>query len=351
MTRPPADYRRILLVRLSALGDVVNITGFPRAIRAACPNAEIIVATGAANAPVLRHAADIDRLISLGPHRRLHALWLEARRALAPYRSGAAIDLALDLQGIRASAAIVYASGAALQAGRGRWRPGWRFTVRPDYHVAEVAENAAILERLGIAAPDPAPRLSVRPEADAELGALLAKAGLPPEGFLAVNPFGRWPAKQWPIERYAALLPRLKAATGIPIVITAGPDEIASAARLIEAMPAGTAASFAGRLSLDQLFALLARARLLLTGDSGPMHAAAALGRPVVALFGPTWPERAGPRGTGHILLQARRAADYHAYHDPAAVACMAAIEVVEVERAVQAQLERPAPGAEGRGG
>ncbi len=349
MRRDAADYRRILLVRLSALGDVVNITGFPDAIRARCPGAEILVATGAANAPVLRRAPGIDHVVSLGPQRRLHGLWLAARKALAPHRAGSGIDLAVDLQGIRASAAVAYASDARIKAGRGRWRPGWRFAVRPDYRIHDVAENAAILERLGIPLADPSPQLSPDPAAEAAVAKLLAEVGVPPSGYLAVNPFSRWPAKQWPIERFAALLPRLKAAAGIPVVITAGSDEVAQATRLIEAMPAGTAASLAGRLSLDQLFALLARARALLTVDSGPMHAAAALGRPVIALFGPTWPERAGPWGKGHTVLQARRADEYHAYHAPSAVALVAAIEVAEVERAVLAELGRSSARAEGR--
>jgi heptosyltransferase I len=109
-------------------------------------------------------------------------------------------------------------------------------------------------------------------------------------------------------------------------------------------MPPGTSVSLAGRLGLGDLAALLARARLVVTGDSGPMHMAAALATPVVALFGPTWPERAGPWGEGHRVVQRWRSERYRAYRDPASAIGMAAISLDDVQAAIAEALNEPPP-------
>ena len=336
----PADYRRILLVRLASFGDVVRITGFPGALRTACPKAEIVVVTDRSLAPLFDNAPGVDRLIAHGGAPRLVGVWREARRQLSKLRKDGGFDLAVDLQGIRASAAWIYASGARLMVGRGGFRPGWRFAVVPNYRVSDVAESAAIFERLAIPIADPSPSLSIRPADDERLEARLRHEGLPAAGFLIVNPFSRWASKAWPSERFARLLPRLHNDFGLSLIITGGPAEADMATRLLGQLPPRTAVSLAGRLTLGELICLLRRARLVLTGDSGPMHAAAAVGTPVVALFGPTWPDRAGPWGRGHLVLQRWRSENYHAFHEPASAAGMAAIEVEEVYAAIAAQLD-----------
>jgi ADP-heptose:LPS heptosyltransferase len=333
-----AAIRRILLVRLTSFGDVVRISGLPSALRRACPEAEITIVTDQGLGALFEAAPDIDRLI-LSRRQRLPATWRQARAALRDFRRDGGFDLAIDLQGRPASAAWTYASGAAIKAGRGGFRPGWRFTQATDYHASDTAEGAAILERLGIPVPDPAPVLHTSAAAEAAIETVLGKAGMPAEGFLLVNPFSRWPTKAWPLDRYAALLPQLRQESDVPIAITAGASEAAEAKKLVEALPAGTAVSLAGRLDLAQLLALLRRARLVLTGDSGPMHAADALGTKVVALFGPTWPERAGPWRKDQTVIQRWRSPRYHAYRQPESAAGMAAISVDEVRAAVMAAL------------
>jgi heptosyltransferase I len=347
----PDAYRRVLLLRLTSFGDVVRATGFPGAVRRACPKAEIVVATHRDFAPLFAKAPGVDRLITADAPPRLFGVWREARRQLRDLREDGGFDLAVDLQGTRVSAAWMYASGARRMAGRAGWRPGWRFAIRPDYRVSDVAESAAIFERLGIAVADPAPILLAQPTEDQALDGLLRREGLPPSGFVIVNPFSRWAAKAWPAERYAALLPRLRADFGLSMIISGGPAEAAMAARLVGDLPPGTAISLAGRLTIGELVCLLRRARLMLTGDSGPMHAAAAVGTPVIGLFGPSWPERAGPWGPGHRVLQRWRAATHHAFRDRASGAGMAAIEVEDVRAAVAAQLARSGQAAAGQFG
>ena len=327
--------RRILVVRLSSLGDVVRATGCVQALRAACPGAEIVVATGQPFAAVFRHDPAVDRLLLAPPSLPPVPFLRDALRQLSPLWRDGGFDLALDLQGTKPSAVWTYASRARVMAGRGGHRPGWAFSVRPDLSVADVAEATSILRRLGVGTEHALPRLVRSREADEAVSARLRAAGLPAKGFLAVCPFSRWPAKAWSTDRYAAVLGRLGTRGVGPAVVTGSDEEAARARELVAGLPPGTAVSIAGELSLDELFALLARARLVLTGDSGPMHAAAAVGTRVVALFGPTWPERAGPEGNGHVVLQRQRLPAYHAYRLSASISAMEALGVEEVLAAV----------------
>jgi lipopolysaccharide heptosyltransferase I len=310
---PVRATRRILVVRLSALGDVVLATGCLRAIRAAHPDAEIAMAVARRFAPIAHACPAVDRVVdAAAPDAGWLRHWLHARRALHSHRP---FDLALDLQGQRRSAVWVYASHARRKVGRGGVRPGWQVICRsrPDEHV--VLRYRALTEAAGIAVADPSPVLVCQSRVEAGVAARLAGAGVPPEGFLLVNPFSRWRAKEWPVERYAAVIDAVAADLRRPVVVVGGPGEesrgLALAARV--SVPRGVA-HFVGDLTLDEALCLYRRAAVMVTGDSGPMHAAAALGTRVVALFGPTLPERTGPWGPGHVVLQARRPPDHRTF-------------------------------------
>ena len=104
---------------------------------------------------------------------------------------------------------------------------------------------------------------------------------------------------------------------------------------------AACAISLAGRLTLAEALCLFRRARLMISCDSGPMHAAAALGTPVVALFGPTLPERTGPWGSEHVVLQAERPPEHHAYRSDDARRYISALTVDAMMAGVQRALAR----------
>jgi heptosyltransferase-1 len=118
--------------------------------------------------------------------------------------------------------------------------------------------------------------------------------------FALLNPGAGWGAKQWPAERYAEVAAQL-AQDGLKVLINLGPGE-EGLARAVQECSRGAAETFTG--SITQLIALTRRARLFIGGDTGPMHLAAALGVPVVALFGPTDPARNGPFGTRSLVLR-----------------------------------------------
>ena len=338
-----AGLRRILVVKLSALGDIVHVTPCLRALRRACPQAQIAMAVDRRFAGLVRESPEVDEIIEGEEGRSRGAAWTEPWRRLAGHWAPR-FDLAIDFQGTRRSALWTYASGARCwagfvrrDAGRG-WRPGWRHVARPDPARHAVRVCAAVAEAVGVSVHDLSPRLVVAGEADRRCAARLERLGAAPRGFILVNPFTRWASKTWPLDRYRALVDRLAAERATPIVVHAGPGEEAGLAAFRPPAP-DPGLAVVGGLPLEEALALFARARLMVTGDTGPMHCAAALGVPVVALFGPTWPERTGPWGTGHRIVQAERPPTHHAFRTDVAGRYIRAIDVEAVFRAVRAAL------------
>jgi ADP-heptose:LPS heptosyltransferase len=310
--------RRVLAVKLSSFGDIVHVTPCVRALRQACPNSELLVVANRTWAPLFRSDPHVDGVIVADPARsRFLSSFIGAYRALAA-RRGPRFDLAIDFQGRPRSAAWVYASRARYRVGRGGLRPGWHKVVRPDMQRHAVQVCAEIAERAGIAVIDLEPRLFCSEAADRAVEAKLHKARASLRGFVLVNPFGRWPSKVWPVERWAVLIQRIRSELGLAVVVSGGPGEEPQADRLLALMAPSPPPSTVGQTTLEEALCLYRRALLAVSGDSGPMHAAAAVGTPVVALFGATWPEQTGPWGAGHHVLQVSRAAFHHAYPDDA---------------------------------
>ena len=334
----PAEVGRILLVKLTSLGDVIHGTAAVAPIHRAFPHAEITWAVDERFADVPRHHPGVTRVIEGKRFRSdpLHEL-RELGSATATLRREG-VDLAIDLQGTIRSAAWAYASGAPVKAGRGVLRPGWARRVRPDLARHAVLVIAEILESLGIAAPDPCPALHWPASAEEKVSGLLAEAGIGPGPFAVFNPFSRWASKEWPIARFQELARRFHRESGAPVIVTGSPAEADRAAAFAAGSGPAGVIPMAGRLDLVDLFCLLGRARVMVSVDSGPMHAAAAVGTPVVALFGPTLAERTGPWGSGHIVLRAATPDSHHAYRRKGAGELMARLGSDEVETALLAQ-------------
>jgi len=335
----PASIRSILAVKLSSLGDIVHVTPCLRALRQRFPQARIVMAVDRPFADVVRRNPHLDGLLEANPQARgAVGKMLQTHRALMqqPYRR---FDLAIDFQGRPRSAVWVYWSRARLQAGIGNWRPGWQQTMQPDLSQHAVCRCAGVLQALGVPVADLEPEVVVSPLADVRAGQRLTELEVEQSGFVLLNPFSRWPAKEWPAACWIELIQRIRRELGVQPVVVGGPEEVQRAERLIAELPPGSAVSLVGRLRLDEAIAVYRRARLMVTGDSGPMHIAAALGTPVIALFGPTWPESTGPWGVGHRVIQARRPASPHTYRTEPQGAYIGAIAVETVFRALVEKL------------
>ena len=336
-----AAARCVLAVKLSSFGDIVHVTPCLRALRHACPHAKILAVVDRTWAPLLRSDPHLDGVIEADPRRRSFlASYVDARRRLRAC-GGSPVDLAIDFQGLPRSAAWVYASAAHCRAGRGGWRPGWHITVRPDLSRHAVRVCAEVVTRIGIGVPDLAPRLFPPADAERTLASILRHARVSAPAFVVANPFARWRSKMWPVERWARLIERVRDDLGVSVVVAGGTGEEQAAARLNGLVHGVPPANLVGRTSLPEALCLYRRAALVISGDSGPMHAAAAIGTPVVALFGPTWPEQTGPWGEGHRVIQLSRGASHRVYRDDTAQRHMAAIDVDTAFTAVAAAYDQ----------
>jgi lipopolysaccharide heptosyltransferase II len=291
--------RSILVVRYSALGDVVLATSVLDPLLARFPGARIEWLTDAAYAPLLE---GLPQLAAVHRLERGAAGSGEGRASAVALRARlrGRFDLALDLQNKVRSAFVVRAAAPRRLTFRRRTAGGALLAVlgadRPLARAHATALYAEALAPLGVAAPGALHvSLSQRAKdlADAALGA--ARSPL-----VAIAPGARWTTKRWAPERFAAVADAL-AADGAAIVLAGGPGDREAFAGFRAALRAPVAAELSG-LPVDALAAALARVRLLVACDSGPVHLASAVGTPVVGLYGPTSPVRWGPAATGRAL-------------------------------------------------
>jgi len=328
---------RILAVKLSSFGDIIHATGALRALRNALPQAEIVLAVDRRWADVVRYNPNLHSLLESSSRDQVSLSYVgEIRRCIS---KAGRFDVAIDFQGNRRSAAWIYLSGAPIKLGRGGYRPGWQLAQQPDLNRHAVEVCADICRAAGVFAADFDPEIHTGLSDERCLDAFLDGAGIVRRGFVLINPFSRWNSKRWPEQSAAELIRRLAESFEHPLVLTGGVEGRPRADRIANQLVPGKVISLAGRLPLGQALCLFRRARLMVSCDSGPMHAAAAFGVPVVALFGPTFPERTGPWGPNHRVLQAARPPEHAAYRTDVEGTYMRALDTKTVFEAVAEQL------------
>lgn len=293
--RGPGEPMRVLIVRLGALGDVVHTLPVAAALGRRFPDAAVDWVVGERCAGLLELVPGLDRRIVLRTRGRpVLAAWTALRRALREV----AYDVALDVQGLGKSALAARLSGARRVVGfrapflREGWAR-WFYTETADpgrpRHVVE--RNLGILGALGVTGCDWS--FPLRVGAAPAVEAVRLRPGRPCGGCVLINPNAAWRTKRWPPARYGAVAAHVARAHGRPCVVLRGPGDEARAAAVVAA--SGGAAMLAPPTGLAELAALLRAGALLVSGDTGPLHLAAALGTPVVGLYGPSDPARNGP--------------------------------------------------------
>lgn len=295
---------RILIIKPSSLGDIVHALPVLAALRAAYPRAHIAWLAGNTFAPLLAGHPLLDEVIPFDRRRfgrmlqsvRIGAEFLKFVGRLRRRR----FDLVLDLQGLIRSGFLALASGARQRVGFADARElAWLFysrRVRCGRDVEHAVDrNLCLARETGLDAAGPTFPLGLSEQELADARQRLAEAAdRPLARFTAVIPGARWETKRWPAERFAELIDRLHAEGRGPCVLLGAPDDRAFAEEIVTRV-SGPVASLVGRTSLRELAATIALAELVICHDSGPMHIAAALSRPIVAVFGPTSPARTGP--------------------------------------------------------
>lgn len=319
---PAARIERLLIVRLGAMGDVIHTLPAVHALREALPEAfigwlieerwaELLCAAGFPRRgprSTLRPLIDELHTVNLKEWRRSPFSLSSVQRATTVWNDvrGARYEVAIDLQGAMRSAVLARMSGAEVVFGAASARESpaslWysRKIITSGKHVVEqnFSIAAALIGQFKGMPPDVSCYLPRDPQAETRIGRQLAEHDI--GDFAILNPGAGWGAKRWPAERYGAVACGL-AGLGIRSILNYGPGEeelvhIAANASGAKAQPM--------RCTISELIALTRRARLVIAGDTGPLHLAAALRVPVVAIFGPTDPARNGPYGTRSIVLR-----------------------------------------------
>ncbi len=298
---------KILLVRLRLIGDVVFTTPLVRALRRRFPESQLSYVVEPSAAAVVRHNPHLDEVIVAQKRRGLRRVTDDLLLARQLRRSR--YDVAIDLHGGPRAAWITWATGAPTRIGYRIPGRTWMYThaVRraPDLQPRHSVVNQwDLLAPLGMAPADPARdpvEIVDDPAAALAVDTRLRALGIGPGHQIVVlhvsagNPFRRWPP-----EAFTALAVRLVAADRRRrVVLTSGPSDAQAAARIVAAARAqlGPDGDKVVDPSLDvaELRALAGRAAVYIGGDSGPLHVASATTTPIVALFGPTLPERSMP--------------------------------------------------------
>ncbi len=331
--------KRVLIVKLSAIGDVIHALPVAAALKDAYPHLEIDWAVEEPFVPLLSGNPCLRDIIALpklrGSRLRSASFRRDYRKRLRGLRDNH-YDVSLDLQGLTKSAVVAVASGAKVRLGYHWLREAARFLETP---VPRRPESVHVVDQyLDVARFSGASPTAVRfpfeiPDEDAIIvESLLAEAGIASGAkFVTLNPASARPDKEWDALKFAALADRLAAESGLPsVVVTA---DIAAAARVMDAARSSPV-NLAGRTNLKQLAEVLRRGAVHACGDTGSGHIAAALGSPVVSLFGPTDPARSCPYGQAAGVVSHREVCNPDCRGNKCALSvprCMDSITVDEV--------------------
>ena len=306
--RAPIAPRRILLLRLERIGDLLMVLPAIADVQALAPEAQIDLVVGSWNADLAR---------SIDPVRRVQALdaaWLAREgqglsllsliRAARHWHS-VHYDLAINFEPDVRSNLLLAASGAAWTAGYRSGGGGALLDVALDYETgAHTTDNARrLVSTIFGRTPPPrdAPAFIVPSEAHDNASRLLAGARAP---LIGVHISGGRAIKQWPPERFADVARRLVETLDATIVLTGSGDDRSLVDSVSRILPVEHVIDVAGHLDLLTLAAVLERLDLLITGDTGPMHLAVGVNTPVVAVFGPSAPVRYAPRGPSDRVVR-----------------------------------------------
>lgn len=312
---------RVAILKLSSLGDVIHALPVAHALRRHFPESNLTWVAEAREATILTGHPDLDEVLAVDTRRwRTHIWTLAGAREVGTELSQVArrlrasgFDVALDLQGLIKSGFLAACTGAPLRVGfaLGHLREplsalftNRRVTPPPDaVHVVE--QYLALLEPLGIADRQPVFNIPLNRDAEQRIDAFLIAQGVKPrDRLVALNPGAGRPEKRWPVAHWKRLADRLALEDGVRPLVLWGPGEEALAEGVSQRD--STQPLQAPPTTLHELAALLRRVALVVAGDTGPLHLAAALGTPCLGLYGPTPAERNGPYGSHCRVLQSR---------------------------------------------
>lgn len=299
MISPP---RRLLIIKPSSFGDIVHALPVLGALRRSWAETSIDWLVKKEWMGLLQGHPMIGSLV---PFPENFNAWRLLRRRFARER----YDMTIDLQGLLRSGIASLMTRSPIRIGFSSGREGspWFYTrrIQPSTIATHAVDrNLDLVRQLGVATEGPVEfPLPVAGDSSAWVNQIWSREGLASTGTVClVHPAARWETKRWPGERYAELADRLITRKEIRVVFISGKSQTQQVQQIVQMMRA-QAINLAGQTTLAQLTALLRKASLLVSNDSGPIHLAAAVGTPVVGIYGPTDPRKVGPYDQAHSVI------------------------------------------------
>ena len=346
--------KSILLIRLDHLGDVLMTTPAIRVLKQHFPEKSLIMLVSPSSYPVVEGNPDLDHIYTFNvpwfDGKRSQRFNLKAYLKLIRTLRQEQLEIAIDFRGdFRILLFFSFLSGARQRVGFKDLGGEFLLTTRCKYdegkHFVEL--HLDLIRSLGISVNSQEIRyaLPTSLEDKAYIDNLFAELGIAPEHVVVgIHPttIAHWTLKRWKPERFAALADRLVVQYGVKLILTGGKQEF-NAISHIAALMKATAYIAAGRTSIKQLAELIKRCQLFISNDTGPMHLAVAIQTPLVAIFGPTNPQRSGPYGNPELYrviqhnVPCRRPC--FVSECPRQHECMEAITVEQVLQACQSLL------------
>lgn len=335
------EYKRILIVKMSSLGDVIHALPTLYAIRKNWPNAHITWAVHEQFSGPLPGKPWLDDVLFIDKKKLKSLSYLWTLRRLLHERH---FDMCLDLQCLAKSAIVSFLSGAKEKYGYWELREGSNLVNKalmgPNKYGHVIERYLDTVRALGGTVDAIEFPMHESAEAANAGAAKLAAQGLPDGAdYVVIAPGARWTVKEWPIGHFGELCKRL--ATKEQYVVLVGASSDKAKADEIQALAASPyVLNLTGQTSLEELVEVIRRCKLYISADTGPLHIANALKRPLIGLYGTTSPERTGPYGGDyvHIIVSPTSKATPEAplVDDPD---CMAQITVDTVWETVQTLL------------
>jgi heptosyltransferase-1 len=340
----------ILIVKLSAIGDVIHTLPALNAIRKTYPEARITWLVEEVAYDLIEGHPALDRvLVSKRKHwlKKLRSpLFLEAIKEVYGFIKelrDTHYDMILDFQALLKSGILIALARGKRKIGFGKGLEHMEYSylflnerfpaVSMEHHA--LARGLMLLNALGIPTPEVEYKLAVSDHDRQKVDDLLKRYGLANLArFVVVNPMAKWESKLWSNRKFAQLADRIIAQYDAGIVFTGSFEDRPTIHQIKESMRV-PAVNLAGETTLKMLAALCAKADVVISTDTGPMHLAVAVGTPVVALFGPTAPWRTGPYGSGNQVVTTGQACAPCFKRHCSTCDCMSLISVDQVFDAV----------------
>lgn len=323
------EYKNILIIKMSSLGDILHTLPFAAALRKRYPQAKISwlvhpqFAGFVPDPPVIDEVLYFDKVKFKQMSLADKIKYFFSMRGLLHSKH---FDLVIDMQGLFKSAVLAAISGCSNRIGYCEMREGSGLiskAVCGSHSKEHVIERYLdVVRYLGADVQEvefPMPDLTAESKSVQEKLAAQNVTG----DYVVFVPGARWQTKEWPVEYYARLAAMITA-DGTAVVLAGGPDDMAKGGRIKELCPA--AADLTGQTSLRELAALIKGCSVYISADTGPLHFAAALKKPLIAMYGPTKADRTGPYGSdkASVLLSPAACAgclkkacnDWHCMHD-----------------------------------